>query len=139
MIVIGIGGTVVTVGSDELFAGVAVMIAWKADVVTDATHPALDVLPVLQEQRSPAKQTTAIERGTYTNRLKSVRMQRLKNRPKIDATSNETGHPIFLGRDIGSVAQLGIETTALKVVLAATGVPGQVIIRPAGATTHRML
>lgn len=133
------GGTVVTVGADELFAGVAVMIAWKADAVTDATHPALDVFPVLQEERRQARQKTAIERGTYTRRPKSVRLRRMKNRPKIDTASNASGGPNCFGSDTGSTAQLGIEITALKFVLAATGVVGQVMIRPAGATTHKML
>jgi hypothetical protein len=135
----GIGGTVVTVGTDEFITGVAVMIAWKFCVVTDATQPPVDVFPVLHEERRPAKQTTAIATEAYTTFLKSMRPPRMNNRPRTSPMSAESGHAICLGRNTGSAAQLGIEITALKVVLEATGMVGQVIMRPAGATTHKML
>jgi hypothetical protein len=84
----GIGGTVVTVGTDELFAGVAVMIAWKFCTVTDATQPALDVFPLLQEERPTAKHTTAIARKTVILLLKLVqRPQTRNNRLSMSVTS----------------------------------------------------
>jgi hypothetical protein len=62
------GGTVVTVGSDALFAGVAVMVASKFCTVTDATQPPLDVVPLLHDEMTTAKQRTAITATTLRRR-----------------------------------------------------------------------